>query len=76
MKVNKGENRSVYVKVRRANCLETHLQQLFVPHGKVVSCKIYKDELERPKGDALVTFAGGLPTSGSEGPRRDLGPCV
>ena len=55
---------------------ETHLQQLFAPHGKVVSCKIYKDELERPKGDALVTVREGWlrQTSGGEGPRRDAGP--
>jgi hypothetical protein len=79
VKVNKGENRSVYVTGLEGEfASETHLQQLFAPHGKVVSCKIYKDELERPKGDALVTFAkgGSARQAAARVHGATLGPCV
>ena len=79
VKVHKGENRSVYVTGLEGEfASETHLQQLFAPHGKVVSCKIYKDELDRPKGDALVTFAkgGSARQAAARVHGATLGPCV
>ena len=79
VKVNKGENRSVYVTGLEGEfASETHLQQLFAPHGKVVSCKIYRDELDRPKGDALVTFAkgGSARQAAARVHGATLGPCV
>lgn len=76
---NKGENRSVYVTGLEGEfASETHLEQLFAPHGKVVKCKVYKDELDRPKGDALVTFAkgGSARQAAARCHGATLGPCV
>lgn len=53
---SKRENASVYVS-GLVDASEAVLQAVMAPFGKVKKVKVYLDELDRPKGDALVTFA-------------------
>ncbi|MEM6730823.1 MAG: hypothetical protein AAF658_04665 [Myxococcota bacterium] len=54
---SKHENTSVYVSGLALDASEAVLRAVMAPYGKVKHVKLYLDELDRPKGDALVTFA-------------------
>ena len=51
------ENASCYVSGLPASTTEAALEAMFRSFGKVIRVKLYRDALDLPKGDAIVTFA-------------------